>query len=401
MGPGCNTVRVKWAAKGWVGASASLFFSQLFHAYAEDQAGYRFENYAEDANRIHVETQSGIFDFKAYPWLTFHGDIVYDAISGASPTGAPPPSTIQFVPDANGNPPPGANSTSVPVSHMEDIRWSGSLAATLSYKQHRFTPQFSYGEEHDYRARGAALNYAVDLNEKNTTLNAGWSHNWDEVLPNGFLHSYPQNKEANDLIVGVNQLLGPKTVLTFNLSYSHARGYLNDQYKGVLFDNEPQGDPSSPALEPENRPRQRDKYTAYVSVTQDVTPLDGSVEGSYRFFYDSYAVAAHTFELAWFQKAGKYVLISPMFRYYYQTAASFYAVRFPDYNTRPAYYSADYRLSELQSFTLGINVNFKLKEWLWIDTGYKRYVMQGLDNVTSSTAYPKANVFTIGARVWF
>jgi hypothetical protein len=305
------------------------------------------------------------------------------------------------VPDDNGNPPPGAFSTTVPVSPMHDIRWAGSLAPTLTFGRHRFTPQFSYGEEHDYRARGAALNYSLDLNDKNTTLNLGWSHNWDEVLPNGFLRRFPRNKEADDLLIGVNQLLGPETVLTFNLSYGHSRGYLNDQYKGVLFDNEPQGDPSSPALEAENRPRQRDKYIAYASLTQGIAPLHASVEGSYRFFYDSWEVQAHTVELAWFQKIGKRVVVSPVLRYYYQTAASFYAIRFPDFDTRPSYYSADYRLSEMESFVAGVNVNVKATEWLSIDAGYKRYLMRGLDGQTSQSAYPNANIFTIGARVWF
>ena len=368
--------------------------------FAEDQGGYRFENYREDAGRIRVETQSGLFEVQPRPWLNLNGEVVYDAISGASPTGAPPPSTIAFIPGPDGNPPPGASSTSVPISPMTDIRWAGSLSATFSYKQHRFTPQISYGEEHDYRARGAALNYSLDLNEKNTTLNLGASHNWDEVLPNGFLHM-SQNKETTDLIAGVNQLLGPKTVLTVNFSYGHGRGYMNDQYKGVLFDNEPQGDPSAPALEAENRPRQRDKYIGYASVTQDVTPWHASVEGSYRFMYDSYSVAAHSFQVAWFQKMGAYVLLSPMVRYHRQSAASFYYVRLPDFNTRPTYYSADYRLSEMETFTVGLMATLKLKEWLAVDAGYKRYIMQGLDGITSSTAYPKANIFTIGARVWF
>ena len=381
-------------------AAITLVSIPALCARAEDQAGYRFASYQEDARRINIETQSGYFEFKPKSWLTVQGDVVYDAISGMTPTGAPPPATITFIPDQNGNPPPGAASTSVPLSYMHDIRWAGSIGSTLSYKQHRLTPQFSNGEEHDYHATGAALNYSLDLNEKNTTLNLGWSHNWDVVLPNGFLHN-KRNKEANDLIVGVNQLFGPKTVLTVNFSYGHARGYLNDQYKGVLFDNEPQGDPLSPALEPESRPRQRDKYIGYFSVTQDITPLNASVEGTYRFYYDSYSVQGHMVQASWFQKLGNTVLLSPMVRYYYQTAASFYVPRLPDYDARPAYYSADYRLSECDTLTLGVNVSWKVKEWLSLDAGYRRYIMTGLDKVTSPTAYPKAHVFSAGARVWF
>jgi len=379
----------------------AVFLSQALGAKGENQAGYRAADYQEDHNRISVETQSGLFEVHPLPWLSLNGEVVYDVVSGFSPTGAPPPSTMHFLPDPNGNPPPGASSTSVPTSHMHDIRWAGSMGATLSLGRQRFTPLFSYSEEHDYRSTGLALNYSLDLNEKNTTLNLGWSHDFDEVLPNGFLHDHPQNKDADDVLVGVNQLLGPKTVLTANLAFGRARGYLNDQYKGVLFDNEPQADPSSPALEAENRPKERNKGIAFVSLTQDVTPLAASVEGSYRFMYDSYSIKAHTVQLGWFQKIGKYAILSPFVRYYYQTAADFYATRFPDFDTRPAHYSADYRLSELETWAVGVNLNLKLKEWLWIDLSYQRYVMKGLDGVTASSAYPEANITTIGARLWF
>lgn len=384
----------------WIPTTLTLCSVQVLNLRAENQAGYRYEGYKEEGGRINVETQAGLFDLKPLSWLTLQAEVTYDAVSGSTPTGAPPPSTISFVPDQNGNPPPGASSTSVPLTHMREIRWAGSLGATFSYKQHRLTPLFAYSTEGDYRARGVALNYSLDLNEKNTTLNLGWSHSWDDILPNGFLRQIT-NKLSDDFLIGVNQLLGPKTVLTANLAYGHACGYLNDQYKGVLFDNVPQGDPSAPALDPESRPDQRDKYLAYVSITQDITPLDASVEGAYRFFSDSFSIQAHMFQLSWFQKIGKYVLVSPMFRYYHQSAASFYVTRLPDYDTRPSYYSADYRLSELDTLTFGVNLSYKLKEWLSVDFGYKRYLMNGLDGVTSSTAYPKANVFSIGARVWF
>jgi hypothetical protein len=381
-------------------ATLSVLLSHWWSAHAENHAGYRFEAYLEDGNRINVTTHSALFEYKPKTWLTLHGDLVYDAISGASPTGAPPPNTIVFEPDENGNPPAGADSDAVPVAPMDDARWAGSVSATFGFGPHRLTPQFSYSDESDYRSRGLAFNYSLDFNEKNTTLNVGWSHNWDEVLPNGFLRQR-RNKEADDYLVGVNQLLGPKTVLTLNVAYGHARGYLNDQYKGVLFDNFPQGDPSAPSLLAEKRPQTRDKYLAYASVTHDLTKLHASIEGSYRYLFDSYSISAHTLNLTWFQKLGEHFIIAPMFRYYLQSEADFYVVRVPDIDTAPAFYSADYRLSELQTFTGGVTVTWKVREWLWLDAAYKRYVMQGLDDKTSSTAYPSANVVTVGARLWF
>lgn len=342
-----------------------------------------------------IETESALFDVQPRNWLTLQGEGVYDAISGFTPTGSPPPNTITFI----GNP-PGASSSSVPVSHMEDERYAGSLDATLSYKNNHLTPEFSFSREHDYISRGAALNYSADFNDKNTTLNLGWSHDWDKVLPHGFLFE-EKAKNSYEILVGVNQLVNPKSYFTVNFTYGHASGYLNDQYRGVLFDNEPQGDPSTPALEPESRPETKDRYIGYVSFTQAVTPCHASAEISYRIYHDTYGITAHTVQVAWYQKLGKHVTLSPMFRYYYQNAADFYVVRLPDFNTRPTYYSADYRLSNMETFVAGLSLNWKIRDWFSLDAAYQRYAMKGLDNITSPTAYPSANVFTIGARIWF
>ena len=59
------------------------------------------------------------------------------------------------------------------------------------------------------------------------------------------------------------------------------------------------------------------------------------------------------------------MVVSPSARYYYQTAADFYAIQFPgdpinNPDRVPHFYSADYRLSEMETFTLGLEatVNF-------------------------------------------
>jgi hypothetical protein len=35
------------------------------------------------------------------------------------------------------------------------------------------------------------------------------------------------------------------------------------------------------------------------------------------------------------------------------------------------------------------------------DASYYRYMMHGLDGVTSQSAYPSANVGSLGLRIWF
>jgi hypothetical protein len=198
--------------------------------------------------------------------------------------------------------------------------------------------------------------------------------------------------------------LTPKTVVTANFTFGYSSGYLADPYKGVRFDGYP--DPDS--VFPEQRPDHKSKEILYLSLTQFFDPLNASAELSYRFYHDSFHIYAHTVTLTWFQKVGKYVILSPMFRFYDQSEAYFYAVRLPGDPSdpdspihTPKYYSADYRLSAMQTFTYGIQVTGKIRDWLFLDAAYSRYDMQGTDNKPPSSAYPKANVCSGGVRLWF
>ena len=402
--------------------AVSLPLLPLQRAQGENQADYRYESYQEDNGRIGVTTHSALFDMVISQHLTMKGEFIEDVISGATPGGAPPPSDATYTPYSN-PPPPDQRSHNVPVAEMHDQRIAGNMELDLSYGRNHFAPQLSWSEEHDYHSTGLALGYSLDLNEKNTTLNLGWSHNWDKIIKGvgEYIHS-DLRKDSDDFLIGVNQLLGPDTVLTVNFTYGHATGYLADPYRSVYFNGYPQDyDPANPDAvvlynQGESRPDHKDKYIGYVSLTQFIAPLNGSAEAAYRFYHDTFGVSAQTATVAWFQKIGRLIVVSPSFRYYYQTAASFYATQFPGDPTLPAgfplpdgspnpvmpqYYSSDYRLSEFQSFAYGINVSVKATKWLSFDASYKRYIMEGLDGVTSQTAYPSANVFTIGARLWF
>jgi hypothetical protein len=72
-----------------------------------------------------------------------------------------------------------------------------------------------------------------------------------------------------------------------------------------------------------------------------------------------------------------------------------------DADNMPQYYSADYRLSNLESFTFSANLHYRVVKHFALDFDYKRYIMKGLDGITSPSAYPQANVYSVGCRVPF
>jgi hypothetical protein len=215
------------------------------------------------------------------------------------------------------------------------------------------------------------------------------------------------------VLLGVTQLLGPATVATCDLTLGYSSGYLSDPYKRVLFDNYPYFPGTDPANPnpftgfPENRPDHKFRQVVFLSLNHNFEKLSGASEVSYRFYHDDFGILSHTVSLQWNQKAGKYLVVSPLFRFYTQTAADFYATHFPGDPSDPLsfplprFYSSDYRLSALNSFTYGLSISARVHEHLSLELAYKRYEMYGTDGITSAGQYPKANVFSLGATLWF
>ena len=57
--------------------------------------------------------------------------------------------------------------------------------------------------------------------------------------------------------------------------------------------------------------------------------------------------------------------------------------------------------SKFESFGYGVELTARVHRHLSVDASYLRYEMAGLDGITSQSAYPSANVFSIGLRLWF
>ena len=195
--------------------------------------------------------------------------------------------------------------------------------------------------------------------------------------------------------LGVSQLLTPKTTLSATFTFGAEDGYLNDPYRLATFD-------TFGFAFHEQRPANKTKEVFLLSLTQYIQPLHAGVEGSYRFYHDSWDVYAQTAMLTWRQWLGKHFLLEPRFRYTQQSAAYFYGASFPGI-TPPdkGYFSADYRLSRMQTFDYGLQATVKPVNWLRLIVGYYRYEMYGLDNITASAMYPKANVFTGSMQLWW
>ena len=358
-------------------------------ARAEDAVRYKFQDYREMGGRVAVKVHGVSVEKDLGTDLRLKVEGVIDAIAGATPNGQPAP----------------AGSDQVPLGKLTERRkaWNASLAR--QFKRVNVAIGVANSRESDYVSTGWSLNTLTDFNQKNTTLLVGVAGTDDELRV--FFQRERADKRTNDLIVGITQLLDPRTAVTANLTFGRADGYLADPYKLVQKNTEIFPGVSLPLTFAENRPADREKWIALFALNRAFPEAHGAIDASYRFYRDTFGTHAHTIDLAWFQNLGSRVILRPALRFYDQSAADFYYYRLDGTAVVPLagkprengpFYSSDYRLSAMQTFTYGLKAIWNATEALQFDAAFERYEMRGTDRVTPQSAYCRANIITVGGK---
>lgn len=389
----------KSVASAWLrrGSLAALWwFCAPRNARAEDSLTYKYQSWQEDNQRVRVDASYAQIEKNLGTDMHLKVMGLIDSIAGATPTGEKA--------QTPGDP--------VPLAHMEDLRRAWS--ADLSRQFHRVSVSggFAVSRESDYVSKGWSLNTVTDFNQKNTNLILGYGRTDDTIMERKLGWTVDRYKSGNDFIIGVTQLIDPNTAVTANLSYGQSNGFMSDPYKIVsthLLDV----DPGTYYTPPENRPREKNKTTLFLGLNRNFEKLNGALDLSYRYYRDSFGIISHTIDAKWIQPIGERFIIEPSIRYYRQCAADFYyydldaAGVVTSYEPllgetgtgRAPFYSSDYRLSNMDTLNLGLKLTWKIKPWIAVDVAFDRYSSRGLDWVTPSGAYSKANTFTVGLKL--
>lgn len=306
---------------------------------------------------------------------------VIDTLTGASPNGAIPTSSAQTFSGPSGSASYTTPANTVPLDpNFHDTRY----ALNAEWEQPAGSNTRSiYGvnlsTEMDYTSMGASATYYFDFNTRNTTLTTGISFNADSVKPIGgmptgltYVPVAPAggggesegeggiggitsiNKRVYDVLVGITQVMSRKDLVQLNVNFSKENGYLTDPYKLLSVVDSSGALIASPnSYVYEKRPDSRTHWALFTrwshQFNSDVLRL------SYRYFSDDWGIHAHTVDAHYRFELGEKFFLEPHLRNSKQTAASFYHTSL--LNTELAglsYASADYRLAELSTKTVGI-----------------------------------------------
>lgn len=357
-----------------------------------------YQIYDEESGRISVESWYYRGEMILSEETSFRFQLLSDAISGASPTGALPGGIQPF------------------LAELDDLRTGilGALAHEVG--DHRLEVEVSRSKEQDYLSYGLALSDRWELNQKNTTLTFAFNYLDDTVsvprLPD-------QAKRGYDLFVGLSQLLDKNTVLTANLTLGYTSGYLNDPYKAIQRTDIvtiPDGlggtiDIPVVNLYRENRPDHRLRGVLQLQGTRFFEKYQAALDTTVRLSDDSYGVFSQSAQVEWRQSIGEKVEVTPFVRYYRQSAADFFHNTLDEVplTTPPAVpdgsgpnYSADYRLSSLEALSLGVKARLRINDHAAVSLAYEHYDMSGAGLKSSpAAAYPTASIWTFGVNIEF
>jgi hypothetical protein len=307
--------------------------------------------------------------------------LVADVLTGSSPNGAVASNTAQTFTNPSGNSTYTEPANATPLNHtFKDVRnavnveWDVPINRTL-----RGTFGGNFSTEYDYVSTGISATLAQDFNQRNTTLTLGISSNndtWDPVggVPISFatMQTAPPSKTISgpkvdktikEVLFGVTQVINRSTLMQANYSWGQGDGYLTDPYKILSVLN---ADLSGNlrATNPyvyENRPDKRTYQSLFWKGVHQFAN-ENVLNISYRYFWDDWGIQSHTVDVHYrFDFDGGHYL-QPHLRYYQQGKADFYRQTIIDgEETTLAAASADYRLGEFTTQTLGMKYGYEFK----------------------------------------
>ena len=310
---------------------------------------------------------------------------VFDALTGASANGAAISDSVQTFTRPSGN---GEYTTTAGDTPLDDTFKDTRVSLSANYE----TPvgrlnKMVYGanisNEYDFLSLGGSATYMQDFNERNTTLSAGVSLEYDSIKPVGGKPVPLSEMQANsatqvrdgaddtrvmtELLLGVTQIIDRNTLVQFNYGFAMSDGYHNDAYKvtsvleanGDLITNTNSNLPGTYLYE--NRPDSRTKHSVFAKVKRFISGDVADI--SYRYMWDDWKVASNTIDAHYRKNFSEGWYLEPHVRYYSQDAAEFYnysltSAEAADLIATGGNLTSDYRLGDMTATTVGLKLGF-------------------------------------------
>lgn len=358
-------------------AAVAIIASQTL--YAENYVAVEFLQYDENDNRVSVSAPTLSASYDIGTDYTIKGDIVLDAVSGATPT---------WQPDTTSGASQRDNSDDYVYKNQEfdETRSAASLMLTTRFdNRDELYTGVDISRESDFYGNTVSAEYLhyTDASH-NQSINIGASYSFNEILSYDYdTASGASSKETSSSInvqAGLSQVLSESSIVKAEAFAISDDGYLTNPHALIVRDY----NTANQKLTNEKRPDKRLAYGAnlkYITLLND----DISYKANYRFYTDDWDINSHTIDNDIYYAMNKQFTFGVGLRYYTQTEAEFYNGS-KDFFTNQEFASSDERLSDFDAFTYKASVDFKQNDKISYNLGGQFYAQStGLDATMITT----------------
>ncbi|MFT3907652.1 MAG: DUF3570 domain-containing protein [Steroidobacteraceae bacterium] len=325
----------------WQAASAGVL--------PEDRADVLYHNYS--GGGITIQGPSVLVRKKIGDSVSVSGNYYVDMISSAS---------IDVVTQA---------SPMCKSACYKEERRQGSVGVDYLHGKTTYSAGYIDSNEPDYKSKTGYLSVSQDMFGDLTTVSFGYTRGWDQVGERDHVNNVTNwvgNTDRANWQVGLSQVLTRKLLLGLNYETTESQGVLNNPYRSIRYVDASNGNGYSWDKEVYPHTRTGNAISAELKY---YLPWRAALDGSYRFYSDTWGIQAHTARLGYTQPWKGWTFDGRL-RFYTQTHATFYSDLFP-YANAQNFMARDRELATFTNVTLGAGAawQFKVARAPWIDKG--------------------------------
>lgn len=216
---------------------------------------------------------------------------------------------------------------------------------------------YSVSDESDYEADTYGIKISQDMFGNMTTVRLGYTRGRDTVFNNTDV-TFEEEIDRWQYQLGVSQVLTKTMVLSLDYEAISEDGFLNSPYRAATI---------AGAFVREQYPRTRSSHATVVRLMRHLRPRS-SLRLEYRYFFDTWDIAAHTIEAGYNKYLGDKLLLEGWYRFYTQNKASFFS---SDFATPQNFMARDKELSTFKDNSVGVKLSYFLPTagWGFLDKG--------------------------------
>jgi hypothetical protein len=292
------------------------------------------------------------------------------------------------------------------ASKYEEKRKQKSLSVDFLHGKSTYSAGVIDSKESDYVADTAYFALSQDMFGDLTTVSLSYKRGWNDVFRNVKLAdgsktrdpTFADQTDTRGYALGLSQILTRNLIMGLNYEVITDEGFLNSPYRSVRFAI-PGG---SFQLEREIYPRTHTSNAASARLKYYL-PWRAAIDGSYRFYTDTWGVVGNTVDLMYTHPAWKRWIFDGHVRYYRQTAADFYSDLFPRQGSQN-FLARDKELATYDAITFGVQAtyDFTIPRVRWIQkssvTARIEHMTINYDDFRDATKTDPANGIVAGAE---